>query len=109
MRAATIGERPLERVGVELLLVQLAHKRRKESTSAAAQTPLGACDVPVNPSEDHPPSLAPAVAVPADVFNLQADGNLAKTYTLVVRVHNSPVSQVRRRLQDWSSSSCPSP
>jgi len=86
----------MERVGVELLLVQLAHKRRKESTSAAAQIHLGSCDVNVNPSEDHPPSKASAVAVKAEIFNLQQslDGHHAKTYTLVVRVHNTNLAQV---------------
>lgn len=90
-------ERPAERVGVELLLVRLSHKKRKDSTSPAVQTSLGTSEVPVNPSEDHPPAKAPALSIPSESFSLQAEaggGHQVKSYTLVVRVHHSPFIQV---------------
>ncbi len=87
------GERPLERVGVEVLLVKQAHKRRKESTGALERTALGTSEVPVNPSEDHPPSKAPALSVPSESFSL-SEGHQTRSYILVVRVHHSPFVQV---------------
>ncbi len=93
-----VGERPSERVGVEVLLVKLAHKKRKDSASPAAQTSLGTSEVPVNPSEDQPPSKAPAISVPSESFSQNGGGgHHAKSYSLVVRVHQSPFTQVRSR------------
>ncbi len=86
------GDRPSERVGVELLLVKQAHKRRKESTGAVERTALGTSEVPVNPSEEHPPSKAPALSIPSESFSL-SEGHQTKSYTLVVRVHHSPMAQ----------------
>ena len=87
-------ERPSERVSVELLLVKVAHKKRKESTSPVIQKTLGTSEVPVNPSEEHPPSKAPALSIPSEEFCL-SDGHQTQSYTLVVRVHHSAHVPVR--------------
>ena len=49
-----------EKAKLELLLVKLCHKKRKESVNPVAQVSLGSSQVPVNPSEQNPPSKAPA-------------------------------------------------
>lgn len=84
----------MERVGVELILLKMAHKKRKESTSPVVEVSLGTSEIPVNPSEDHPPSKAPALSIPSESFSL-FNGHQTKSYSLVVRVHQSPFTQVR--------------
>merc|ERR1711874_607751 len=59
-----------EKVRVELLLVKLSHKKRKESANPIVQVSLGTSEVPANPSEDHPPSKAPALSIPSKSFSL---------------------------------------
>lgn len=46
---------------------------------------VGTSEVPVNPSEDHPPSTAPVVSIPSDSFD-QSNGNLIKSYVLYLKV-----------------------
>lgn len=86
-------EKPLDKVSVELLLVKLSHKKRKESTSPVVQVSLGTSEVPVNPSEDHPPGKAPALSIPSELFSL-SNGHQIKSYSLVVRVHHNPQSTI---------------
>ena len=86
-------ERQLDKVSVELILVKLAHKKRKESSSPYVQSPLGSTEVQVNPSDDHPPSKAPALSIPSESFNL-ANGHHIKSCSLLVRVHHTSLSQV---------------
>ena len=82
-------EKPIDKVSVELILVKLTHKKRKESNSPYVQAPLGTTEIPVNPSEDHPPSKAPALSISSESFNL-ANGHHIKTCSLMVRIHHSP-------------------
>ena len=89
-----------ERVSVELILVKLTHKKRKEATSPYVQSPLGSTEIQVNPSEDHPPSKAPALSIPSESFNL-ANGHHIKTCSLLVRVHHTPLSQVNGKYWYW--------
>ncbi|XP_059089799.1 polycomb protein suz12-B-like [Tigriopus californicus] len=86
-------ERPMERVGVELILLKMAHKKRKESASPVVEVSLGTSEIPVNPSEDHPPSKAPALSIPSESFSL-FNGHQTKSYSLLVRVHQSPFTQM---------------
>ena len=55
------------------------------------QVTLSTSDVPVNPSEDHPPSKAPALSVPSDSFSLANanNGHRSKTYSLLIKVYSS--------------------
>ena len=46
---------------------------------------VGTSEVPVNPSDDHPPSTAPVVSIPSDSFD-QSNGNLIKSYVLFLKV-----------------------
>ena len=94
------SENPLNRVSVELILVKLTHKKRKESSSPFVQNSLGTTEVQVNPSEDHPPSKAPALSIPSESFNL-ANGHHIKTCSLVVRVHHTPLSQVNFNTENF--------
>lgn len=78
-----------ERVSLELILVKLSHKKRKESTDPMVQISLGTSEVPVNPSESNPPSKAPALSIPSKSFSLSGFSGVGrvKTYSLVIRVH----------------------
>ncbi len=77
---------------MELLLVKQSHKRRKESSGCVERTALGSSEVPVNPSEEHPPNKAPALSIPSASFSL-SDGPQTRSYTLVLRVHPSHFGQ----------------
>ena len=50
---------------------------------------MGTSEVPVNPSEDNPPSKAPALSIPSKSFSLSGFSGVGrvKTYSLVIRVH----------------------
>ena len=89
-------EKTFDKVSVELVLVKLTHKKRKETNSPYVQNLLGSTEIQVNPSEDHPPSKAPALSIPSESFNL-ANGHHIKTCSLQVRVHHTPLSQVRNK------------
>ena len=73
---------------LELLLVKLSHKKRKESASPVVQVSLGTSEVPVNPSEENPPSKAPALSIPSKSFSLSGFAGVGrvKTYSLLIRV-----------------------
>merc|ERR1719282_1480065 len=75
---------------LELLLVKLCHKKRKESVSPVVQVSLGTSQVPVNPSEQNPPSKAPALSIPSKSFSLSgvAGGGRIKSYSLLIRVNS---------------------
>ena len=90
----------MERVNLELILVKVtsANKKRSKSEEAAmsnsshsssnssvVHVPLGCCEVPVNPSEEHPPNKAPALSVPSDSFSLAAHHNY-KAFSIYVKV-----------------------
>jgi polycomb protein SUZ12 len=77
-----------EKVRLELLLVKLSHKKRKESASPVVQVNLGTSEVPINPSEVNPPSKAPALSIPSKSFSLAGFGGVGrvKTYSLLIRL-----------------------
>ncbi|XP_034951843.1 polycomb protein suz12-B isoform X2 [Chelonus insularis] len=66
-------------VKVETLLLKISHKKRKDVS-------VGTSEVPINPSENHPPPKAPTVSIPNESFNLN-NGHIAKTYMLLLRVY----------------------
>ena len=86
-------EKNIDKVSVELVLVKLTHKKRKESVSPFVQTNLGSTEIPVNPSDDHPPSKAPALSISSESFNL-ANGHHIKACSLLVKVHHTSLSQL---------------
>ena len=71
----------------------MSPKKRKEQSSPIVQLPLGHCDVPVNPSEEHPPNKATALSIPQESFSL-SNGNQSKSYSLLVKVHQNSTAQV---------------
>ena len=77
----------LLRVRLELLLVKMSHKKRKESASPVVLS-LGTSEVPANPSEENPPSKAPALSIPSKSFSLSGFAGVGrvKTYSLLIRV-----------------------
>jgi len=81
----------LDKVRLELLLVKLSHKKRKESASPIVQVSLETNEVPVNPSEENPPPKAPALSISSESFSLSNVGSTSigrvKTYSLLIRVH----------------------
>jgi polycomb protein SUZ12 len=52
---------------------------------AGFQMTVGTSEVPINPSEDHPPPKAPTISIPTESFNL-SNGHLVKSYVLLLRV-----------------------
>ena len=80
------SERPAQ---LELMLVKQCLKKRKESSSPVIQQSLGLSEVPVNPSEQNPPSKAPALSIPSKSFSLSGVGSVGriKTYSLLVKVN----------------------
>merc|ERR1719203_1068996 len=79
-----------ERVSLELILVKLSHKKRKESADPMVQVSLGTSEVPVNPSEQNPPSKAPALSIPSKSFSLSGVSGLGrvKTYSLLIKINS---------------------
>ncbi len=83
-----VGEKTPDKVSVELTLMKTSPKKRKES-SPVMNLPIGKCDVPVNPSEEHPPHKATAMSIPSESFSLKSG---TQSYSLVVKVcHNTQV------------------
>ncbi|PNF35214.1 Polycomb protein suz12-B [Cryptotermes secundus] len=74
-----------EPVKVETLLLKICHKKRKDVSSPIMQMSVGISEVPINPSEDHPPPKAPTISIPTESFNL-SNGHLVKSYVLLLRV-----------------------
>ena len=68
-------------------------KKRKEQSNSVVNLKLGHCDVPVNPSEDHPPNKATALSIPSESFSL-TNGTQLKSYSLLVKVHQNSTTQV---------------
>ena len=54
---------------------------------------MGTSEVPVNPSEDHPPSKAPALSIPSESFSLQSESG-QQSYSLMIRIFPSPYAQM---------------
>ena len=86
------SERPAQ---LELMLVKQCLKKRKESSSPVIQQSLGLSEVPVNPSEQNPPSKAPALSIPSKSFSLSGVGSVGriKTYSLLVKVNCGGVAE----------------
>ena len=57
------------------------------------QESVGTSEVPVNPSEDHPPSKAPALSIPSESFNLHSESG-QQSYSLLIRIFPSPYAQM---------------
>ena len=57
------------------------------------QESVGTSEVPVNPSEDHPPSKAPALSIPSESFNLHSESG-QQSYSLTIRVFPSPYAHM---------------
>ncbi|KAG8042302.1 hypothetical protein G9C98_004936 [Cotesia typhae] len=79
-------EGPQDPVKVETLLLKICHKKRKDVTSPTMQVSFGTSEVPINPSEDHPPPTAPTISISNESFSLN-NGHVAKTYMLLLRVY----------------------
>ncbi|CAD6239449.1 GSCOCG00008693001-RA-CDS [Cotesia congregata] len=79
-------EGPQDAVKVETLLLKICHKKRKDVTSPTMQVSFGTSEVPINPSEDHPPPTAPTISISNESFSLD-NGHVAKTYMLLLRVY----------------------
>ncbi|KAJ8687893.1 hypothetical protein QAD02_023688 [Eretmocerus hayati] len=79
-------EAPQDPVKVEVLLVKICHKKRKDVSSQIMQVSMGTSEVPINPSENHPPAKVPTISIPNESFSLN-NGHVAKTYMLLLRVY----------------------
>lgn len=79
-------------VQVEAVLVEISHKKRKDSSSALMEFSFGTVDVVVNPPEDQLPPLAPTISVRTDTF-ISSNGPLAKSYVLLLKVRNLQVKE----------------
>uniref|UniRef100_A0A1B6DHJ5 Uncharacterized protein n=1 Tax=Clastoptera arizonana TaxID=38151 RepID=A0A1B6DHJ5_9HEMI len=74
-----------EPIKVETLLLKICHKKRKDVSCPVMTVSLGTNFVPYNPSEDFPPTKAPAISIPTEKFSL-SNGHLVKSYHLLLRV-----------------------
>jgi hypothetical protein len=98
-----VGEKTPDKVSVELTLMKTAPKKRKES-SPVSNLPIGKCDVPVNPSEEHPPHKATAMSIPSESFSLKSG---TQSYSLLVKVyHNTQVNKYSCKLENLTFSLC---
>jgi len=81
------NEKSCPKVKLDLSLLNLTHKKRKESSSPLALIPLGSTEIPVNPSESSPPNKAPALSIPSKHLDgSQQNGSRVRTSTLVFRM-----------------------
>ncbi|KAF4523289.1 hypothetical protein B566_EDAN009412 [Ephemera danica] len=55
-------------VKVETFVLKICHKKRKDVSSPTMQSSVGFGEVPINPSEDHPPPQASTVSISTDRF-----------------------------------------
>ncbi|XP_059475402.1 polycomb protein SUZ12 [Neocloeon triangulifer] len=78
-----------EPVNLETILHKVCHKKRKDVTCPSLQVVLGESQVPLNPSEEHPPTQAPTVSIPTDSFT-RSNNNLAKSFNLMLKALNMP-------------------
>jgi polycomb protein SUZ12 len=78
-----------EPVKLETILHKICHKKRKDVTSPSLQVILGSSDVPVNPSEDHPPTQAPTVSIPTESFT-RSNSHMVKSFNLMLKATNMP-------------------
>ena len=89
------GEKTPDKVSVELVLMKSSSKKRKEHSAPIMNFSIGNCEVPVNPSEDHPPNKATALSIPSESFSLN-NGIQNKSYSLQVKVRQTLTTQVWR-------------
>ena len=87
------GEKTPDKVSVELVLMKSSSKKRKEHSAPIMNFSIGNCEVPVNPSEDHPPNKATALSIPSESFSLN-NGIQNKSYSLQVKVRQTLTTQV---------------
>lgn len=74
---------------METILHKICHKKRKDVTSPSLQVVLGSSDVPVNPSEEHPPTQAPTVSIPTESFT-RSSSHMIKSFNLMLKATNMP-------------------
>lgn len=67
---------------VEIILLKISHKKRKDSSAPSMQMSLGTADIPLNPSD---PQTAPTISISTETFN-PSNGPLAKSYIFLFRV-----------------------
>ena len=88
------AQKPLDKVvTAEFFLVRLTPKKRKDLDSTYVQIPIGTTEVPINPSDEHPPSKASALSIPLYASDL-TNGHHMKSCTLLARIHFTPLSQL---------------
>lgn len=70
---------------ITIIISQILHVNI-ESTYHSQQVSVGTSEVPINPSDNQPPSKAPTVSISNESFSLN-NGHVAKTYMLLLRVY----------------------
>ncbi|XP_065340160.1 polycomb protein SUZ12 [Cloeon dipterum] len=78
-----------ELIKLETILHKVCHKKRKDVTSPGLQVVLGESQVPLNPSEEHPPPQAPTVSIPTESFT-RASSNMVKSFNLMLKALDMP-------------------
>ncbi|TRY59600.1 hypothetical protein DNTS_003883 [Danionella cerebrum] len=89
-------EKPLENseneensVSVEVLLVKVCHKKRKDVSCPVRHVPTGKKQVPLNPdSNQSKPTAFPTLVVPSHEFE-PSNSHMVKSYSLLFRVTHS--------------------
>ncbi|XP_014666006.1 PREDICTED: polycomb protein suz12-B-like [Priapulus caudatus] len=73
---------------IEVIVVKICHKKRKEVSSPSKHIQIGSVEVPYNPDGSHAGPTS-AVSVPSDSFNLN-NGHSVKSYTMLLRATAQP-------------------
>ncbi|MGH0147866.1 UNVERIFIED_CONTAM: hypothetical protein FKN15_061105 [Acipenser sinensis] len=91
--AITLGEKPSQNseneqnsVSLEVLLIKVCHKKRKDVSCPVKQVPTGKKQVPLNPdSSPTKPGAFPSLAVSSNEFE-PSNSHMVKSYSLLFRV-----------------------
>lgn len=76
-------------VQVEMFLLNISHKKRKDSSSPMMRMSVGKVEIVVNPTTDNSTSLVPSISISRESFSLPG-GPLAKSYILLLNVSCLP-------------------
>ncbi|XP_071987652.1 polycomb protein SUZ12 [Engystomops pustulosus] len=85
-KPAPISENEQNSVTLEVLLVKVCHKKRKDVSCPIRQVPTGKKQVPLNPDLSHPKTSSfPSLAVSSNEFE-PSNSHMVKSYSLLFRV-----------------------
>uniref|UniRef100_A0A8K9UXF8 SUZ12 polycomb repressive complex 2 subunit a n=1 Tax=Oncorhynchus mykiss TaxID=8022 RepID=A0A8K9UXF8_ONCMY len=90
LKSSVASENEQNSVSLEVLLVKVCHKKRKDVSCPVKQVPTGKKQVPLNPDSSSPssqpkPGSCPSLVVSSSEFDA-SNGHTVKSYSLLFRV-----------------------